>query len=586
VSTVLVLDQEPPTRERLASVIASAGHTVLEASDSQAALRLASRERPELAIVDILMPAMDGYEFVRRLRCDATAELTSLAFCATKSFHADLRPLAETCGVVHILAKTGEPEPILKVVSLALALDAAAGAPSRFVPACFDREYVHAIHASRIANGAELERLSRTHEQLNRELHSSHARYRALFELSPQPISVYDRATHSIVAVNDASVTNYGYSRAEFLSMKLGDLVPREDLKAFQRYVATSTAMSAGPGSGRGLTVARPWRHVLKDGSVIDVEVTSDDIMFDGRACRIVLSQDVTARKRVAAELTLAHRAAVEASTLKSAFLANVSHEMRTPMNGVIGMNGLLLATDLTPEQRAYAAQVARSGEAMMAIIDDVLDVAKIEAGGTVLDLTDFPLRKVIERACAAGVHLAAAKGLELELLFGHSVPQQAHGDGVRLARIITNLVSNAVKFTTAGSVGIHVSARPGCVLGGVRMRVAVADTGIGVDQTALGPMFEPFTQADASPTRAYGGVGLGLAIARDLVALMGGQIGAKSSPGRGSTFWFELELSPAVERSPRRELLRSPSPAIRAFSRGLFSRAPHGPGRTRRRCG
>jgi PAS domain S-box-containing protein len=273
-----VLDQEVPTRERLASVIASAGHTVLEASDSEAALSLASRERPQLAIVDILMPAMDGYEFVRQLRCDATAELTSLAFCATKSFHADLRAFAESCRVMHILAKTGEPEPILKVVSLTL--DGAASASSRFVPACFDREYVHAIHASRIASGAELDRLSRTHEQLNRDLYSSHARYRALFELSPQPISVYDRATHSIVAVNDAGVTNYGYSREEFLSMKLGDLVPREDLQAFQRYVATSTAMSAGHGSGRGLTVARPWRHVLKDGSVIDVEATSDDIVF------------------------------------------------------------------------------------------------------------------------------------------------------------------------------------------------------------------------------------------------------------------------------------------------------------------
>jgi PAS domain S-box-containing protein len=577
-----VLDQEVPTRRRLAGVIASAGHTVLEASDSDAALSLASRERPDLAIVDILMPAMDGYEFVRQLRCDATTELTSLAFCTTPSFHADLRRLAESCGVMHILAKPAEPEPTLEIISLAL--DGAAGFSSRFVPACFDREYVQAIHASRIAGGAELDRLSRTHEQLNRELYSSHARYRALFELSPQPILVYELATHRIVAVNNASVTNYGYSREEFLSQRLGDLVPSQDILVFQRYIATSMAMSAGNGPGRGLTVARPWRHLLKDGSVIDVEVTSDDIVFDGRACRIVLSQDVTARKRGAAELALVHQAAVEASTLKSAFLANISHEMRTPMNGVLGMNGLLLATDLTSEQRSYAEQVTQSGESMMAIIDDVLDVAKIEAGGTVLDLADFPLRKVIERACAVGVCQAAAKGLEIELLLEDSVPQQAHGDGVRLARIVANLVSNAVKFTTAGAVRIGVSARPGPLPGGVRMRVEVADTGIGVDETALGQMFEPFTQADVSPTRAYGGAGLGLAIARNLVALMGGQLGAESSPGCGSMFWFELELSPRAERSPRRELLRSTSPAIRALSRGLFSRAPNRPGPRRRR--
>jgi PAS domain S-box-containing protein len=421
----------------------------------------------------------------------------------------------------------------------------------------------------------ELESLSCTHEQLNEELRSSQVRYRALFELSPQPISVYDRDTFQILAVNNSSVANYGYSREEFLSMTLADLVPLEDIPAFERYAA-SRARSREQGGGRGLTLARLWRHRLKDGTVIDVEITSDDIVFDGRACRILLSQDVTARKCTAAELAVAHDAAVEASTLKSAFLANISHEMRTPMNGVLGMNGLLLATHLTEEQRSYAAQVSRSGEEMMAIIDDVLDVAKIEAGGILLDLTDFPLREAVERSCALGVRQATAKGLAFELRFDDAVPQHAHGDDLRLRRIVANLVSNAVKFTAVGSVVVRVSARAASDSGALRIRVEVVDTGIGVDPAALEQMFEPFTQADTSMTRAYGGAGLGLTIARNVVALMGGTLGADSLLGGGSTFWFEVDLRPAVDLSQRHDLRRAGSPAIRALSRSWSSKGPH----------
>ena len=571
--SVLVLDHEAQTRARLARVVASGGHTVFEASESDAAMSLAVSERPDLAIVDILMPAMDAYEFIRQLRCDATAAQTRVVFSATGSVNGDLDRLAESCGVEHVLSASDEAAPILGIVTMAL--DASAACPPDFSLERFDREYVHAIHASLVAHGVKLRTLNHTHERLNEELRSSQVRYRALFELSPQPILVYERDTYQILAVNNSSVANYGYSREEFLSMTLVDLVPVEDIPSFERYAASRAALW-GHGEGRGLTLARQWRHRLKDGTVIDVEITSDDIVFDGRTCRILLSQDVTARKRTAAELSVAHDAAVEASTLKSAFLANISHEMRTPMNGVLGMNGLLLATHLTDEQRKYAAQVSRSAEEMMAIIDDVLDVAKIEAGGILLDLTDFPLREAVERACALGARQAAAKGLAFELRFDDAVPQRAHGDDLRLRRIVAKLVSNAVKFTAVGSVVVHVSARAASHSGALRMRVEVVDTGIGVDPAALEHMFEPFTQADTSLTRAYGGAGLGLTIARNVVALMGGTLGADSLLAGGSTFWFEIDLRPAVEMSQRHDLRRVTPSAVRALSRSWSSRAPH----------
>jgi PAS domain S-box-containing protein len=386
------------------------------------------------------------------------------------------------------------------------------------------------------------------------QLRSREEQYRLLFEHNPQPMLAYDRTTLRIVAVSNAAVASYGYSREEFLSMTIKDLGPREDIEELERYLSTMLSTAK-----RGLVVGRPWRHRYKDGTTIDVEITSDDLFLGGLPCRVALCQNVTERNKASTDLVIARDEAVEASNMKSAFLANMSHEIRTPMNGVIGMNELLLDTELTDEQRAYAAQVARSGEQMMTIINDVLDVAKIEAGQLELDVTDFAVRETIEQACSVAGLEARMKGLTLEVHFAGEVPQCARGDGRRLRQALLNLVSNAVKFTAKGSVVVRASATPRAN-GDTRIRVEVADTGIGIDPAALDRMFEPFTQADASTTRSYGGTGLGLAIARELLDLMGGAIGAESELGRGSTFWLELDLgapatddgAPAQSRAPR----------------------------------
>jgi PAS domain S-box-containing protein len=382
------------------------------------------------------------------------------------------------------------------------------------------------------------------------QLRVSERQHRMLFEHNPQPVWVYDCHTLEIVAASDTAVASYGYSREELRSMTSKDLRPPEDVAAYLAYLETATGHER-----LGLQAAQPHRHRYKDGTIIDVEVTSDDLILDGRECRMAICQNVTERNKAAAELTAARDHAVEASKMKSAFLANMSHEIRTPMNGVVGMNELLLDTELTNEQREYAEQAARSGEQMMAIIDDILDVSKIEAGRLELDVTDFDLHETIGQACAVAGLQANAKGIQVDVQMADEVPQRVRGDRRRLRQVLLNLLSNAVKFTTEGSVVVGVSAKPH-PQGGVRIRVEIADTGIGIDPAALDRLFEPFTQADASTTRNYGGTGLGLAIARELVQLMGGTIGAETSgPGRGSTFWFELALSipgAADRRSPR----------------------------------
>lgn len=375
-------------------------------------------------------------------------------------------------------------------------------------------------------------------DKINHELKQTNTRlekYKILSE-NANDIMLFVDKEGKILEVNDTALKVYGYTIEEFLTMSVFDL------RHSNNKVEVINQMNLADHDG----IVFETIHYKKDGTSFYVEVSSQGTYLGNNRVLLSIVRDITERKAAELQVLKAKEAAEAANLAKSQFLANMSHEIRTPMNGILGFLQILELSDLTKDQKECIETIKYSAESLTNIINDILDLSKIEAGKTELENIVFDLHKTVECSIEAFVLLANKKGVNLILNRHSNVPKFVKGDPTKLRQLLINIINNAVKFTTEGQINVDINLINQSDDSNTLL-FKISDTGIGIAEEDLCKVFKPFSQADASLTRKFGGTGLGLAICKRIATLMKGDIQVESILGKGSTFSFNITLDKAV---------------------------------------
>lgn len=369
-----------------------------------------------------------------------------------------------------------------------------------------------------------------TRVQLKRTQKVLH-RFHDLFEHLPAAYQLLDN-NGNFISVNDQLCSLVGYSREELLNLSFRDILEKTEQEKFQCFLHDITCHEG---------IARKLKMVKKDGSIIIVEISiSIQTEDDGTTKAYCIVHDVTDLVRAEQTMREAHQVAEDANRSKSEFIANMSHEIRTPMNAILGLLQLTLESDLNEMQRNYLGKIQRSSYTLLSILNDVLDLSKIEAGKVEIEMVEFDPARLLQEITELFMPKAEEKGLEILLDIESQIPMTILSDSLRLKQVVSNFLGNALKFTDFGEIQIKLRLLHK-VEENLLLEIEVCDTGIGITQENLATIFETFKQGDATITRKFGGTGLGLTISKQLVELMGGEISVSSKIGQGSCFSFTL---------------------------------------------
>jgi PAS domain S-box-containing protein len=389
---------------------------------------------------------------------------------------------------------------------------------------------------SMIRDITEIKRVSHKLEQSVKALRDSEETFRKLFDANLDSMTLTG-ADGNYLDVNQEFVNATGFSREESIGHHFSELVKwvnQDEMLAFSKQLFGSNIV-------RNLEVA----FRMKDGSEQPVLLSAINLELHGEMCCLTICRNIADVKMTQRELVAAREAALAASRAKSEFLSSMSHEIRTPMNSILGMSDQLMETALDDEQRRCLSTVISNGHTLLALINSILDLAKVESGRISLEAVEFNLKDVTEKVLETLAIRAHEKSLELMVRFAFEVPEVVLGDPLRLGQVLINLIGNAIKFTHNGQVLVSVSRDADSIIAGM-LKFTVTDTGIGVPADQRHLLFKAFSQADSSTSRKYGGSGLGLAIVSRLVALMHGEVAVASEPGAGSAFSFTAQFGVA----------------------------------------